>query len=156
MSLNFVPFLFATPSKVVSKVIVNQLKEHINVLISLFQTGFISGRNIHENIIVAQELIHSLRRMKNKKGGLVIKVDLAYDRLKRMKDTLNSFCNMSGHMVSVEKMTILFAKCVTQSQNIIGAGRCVGHPELFYFFLLQHMLAASSQLLHTIYCSSPG
>lgn len=39
--------------KVVSKVTVNRLKEHMNLLISLFQTGFIFGRNIHENVIVA-------------------------------------------------------------------------------------------------------
>ena len=36
-----------------------------------------------DNVIVAQEKIHSIKRMKGKKGGMAIKVDLekAYDRI---------------------------------------------------------------------------
>jgi hypothetical protein len=39
--------------KVVSKVLVERLKECIPFVISPYQTGFVPGRNIHENIIVA-------------------------------------------------------------------------------------------------------
>jgi hypothetical protein len=48
-----------------------------------FQTGFVPGRNIHDNIIVAKEMIHSMHKMKGKKGAFAIKVDLAkaYDKL---------------------------------------------------------------------------
>ena len=70
--------------KVVTKVVVNRLKEVIDDIVSPYQTGFIPGRIIHENIVVAQELVHTMRRMTGRKGGLAIKVDLAkaYDRLK--------------------------------------------------------------------------
>lgn len=39
-------------------------------------------RNIHENIVVAQELLHSMNKLKDNKGFFAIKVDLAkaYDK----------------------------------------------------------------------------
>ncbi|PNX98123.1 ribonuclease H [Trifolium pratense] len=69
--------------KVVSKVIVERLKDCIPLIISPYQTGFVPGRNIHENIIVAQEMIHSMTKMKGSMGYIAIKVDLskAYDML---------------------------------------------------------------------------
>jgi hypothetical protein len=41
----------------------------------------VPGRNIHENIVVAKEMIHTMNRMKSKKGAFTIIVDLskAYD-----------------------------------------------------------------------------
>jgi hypothetical protein len=72
-----------TNYKIVSKVVVERLKDCIEKLISPFQTGFVPGRNIHENVIVAKEMIHSMHKMKGKKGVFAIKVDLskAYDKL---------------------------------------------------------------------------
>jgi hypothetical protein len=69
--------------KVVSKVVVERLKDCIPIIISPYQTGFVPGRNIHENIIVAQEMTHSMVKMKGRKGYVAIKVDLskAYDKL---------------------------------------------------------------------------
>ncbi|PNX97637.1 ribonuclease H, partial [Trifolium pratense] len=62
---------------------VERLKEHIPKLVSPFQAGFVPGRNIHENIIFGQEMIHSMHHMKGKKAYFAIKVDLskAYDKL---------------------------------------------------------------------------
>jgi hypothetical protein len=64
-------------------VVVERLKECISRLISPFQTGFVPGRNIHENIIVAKETVHSMNKMKGKRGAFAIKVDLskAYDKI---------------------------------------------------------------------------
>jgi hypothetical protein len=72
-----------TNYKIVSKVVVERLKECISRLISPFQTGFVPGRNIHENIIVAKETVHSMNKMKGKRGAFAIKVDLskAYDKI---------------------------------------------------------------------------
>jgi hypothetical protein len=64
-------------------VVVERLKECISRLISPFQTGFVPGRNIHENIIVAKQTVHSMKKMKGKRGAFAIKVDLskAYDKI---------------------------------------------------------------------------
>jgi hypothetical protein len=67
----------------VSKIIVERLKAYIPKLVFPFQVGFIPGRNIHENIIIAQEMIHSMGKVKGRKGYFVIKGDFskAYDKL---------------------------------------------------------------------------
>ncbi|KAK2390438.1 hypothetical protein QL285_063981 [Trifolium repens] len=78
----FRPISFCnTIYKVVSKVVVELLKDCIPFIISPYQTGFVPGRNIHENIIVAQEMTHNMVKMKGRKGYVAIKVDLskAYD-----------------------------------------------------------------------------
>jgi hypothetical protein len=46
------------------------------ILISEYQSRFIPGRQIVDNIIVAQEEIHSMHDMKDRKGLMAIKVDL--------------------------------------------------------------------------------
>lgn len=69
--------------KILSKVIVNRLKNCVAEIVSPFQIGFIPGRSVHENIVVAQEMIHCMNRLKSKMGYFAIKVDLAkaYDNL---------------------------------------------------------------------------
>lgn len=70
--------------KILSKIVVNRLKPIMTDIISPFQIGFISQRSIHENIIVAQEMLHSMHKMRGKNSIFTIKVDLAkaYDMLK--------------------------------------------------------------------------
>lgn len=70
--------------KIVSKMIVNRLKPVFPHIISNSQSAFIQGRSIFDNIIIAQEVTHS---MKNKRTGHIgfvsAKLDMAkaYDRL---------------------------------------------------------------------------
>lgn len=70
--------------KTITKVIVNKLKGCLMNIISPFQASFSSGRCIQDNIIIVQEMIHSMRKIRSKKGFMAIKVDLekAYDHLK--------------------------------------------------------------------------
>ncbi|GAU31728.1 hypothetical protein TSUD_215290 [Trifolium subterraneum] len=70
--------------KVLTKVIVNRLKPLIPNIISPYQTGFIPTRSIHENIVVAQEMVHSMSKMRGRNGYVAVKVDLAkaYDRIR--------------------------------------------------------------------------
>lgn len=53
-------------------------------IISPNQSSFVPGRRTLDNIIVAQEVIHSMRNMSGKKGFMALKIDLekAYDRIK--------------------------------------------------------------------------
>lgn len=56
--------------KVLSKVLVNKMKYLIDTIISPYQTGFIPSRNIQENIVVAQEMLHNINKMKGNKVSL--------------------------------------------------------------------------------------
>ena len=69
--------------KCITKIIMNRLKPSLPSLILPFQASFILKRNIQDNIIIAQELMHSLKKMRERRGFFVIKVDLekAYDCL---------------------------------------------------------------------------
>ena len=70
--------------KMISKCIVQKLKRVLPRLVSPIQSSFIPGRQITDNVIVMQEVLHSMRRKTGIKGWMAIKLDLekAYDRLR--------------------------------------------------------------------------
>ncbi|CAL1363580.1 unnamed protein product [Linum trigynum] len=78
--------------KAITKAITNRLKPIMRKLVSPRQSSFIPGRQTTDNIIVLQEVLHTLRKKKGKRGGIVMKIDLekAYDRLRWdfLRDTL--------------------------------------------------------------------
>ena len=69
--------------KTITKLLANRLKAIMPKLFGPSQTSFVLGRHIMENIVIAQEVIHSMRRKKGRIGQMAIKVDLekAYDQL---------------------------------------------------------------------------
>lgn len=114
--------------KTLTKVIVGRLKTILPYIISPYQASFVPRRCIQDNIIIAQEMIHSMKRMKAKKGFMTIKVDLekAYYRLswdfihKTLKET-----NIPVDMINV------IMECITSSSlNTLWNGRKteVFHP----------------------------
>jgi len=69
--------------KIVTKVLVARLRQVLSPLISPMQIAFVLGRRGIDNVIIIQELIHSLACKKGKMGGMAIKINLekAYDRM---------------------------------------------------------------------------
>ena len=69
--------------KIVTKILVNQLKHLMPTLVSSSQTAFVLGRRGTDNVITAQELVYTIEQKKGKEGFMIIKIDLekAYDRL---------------------------------------------------------------------------
>lgn len=58
--------------KVISKVLVNQIRPHMDSLISPYQAAFIPGRQGADNAIIVKELIHTIGRTKGSKGTMAI------------------------------------------------------------------------------------
>ena len=71
--------------KIISKVLVNRMKTMLTDVISDYQSAFVPGRMITNNVIVSFEMLHYL---KNKKGSknvqMAAKLDMskAYDKVK--------------------------------------------------------------------------
>ena len=70
--------------KVTTKIIVNRMTNLMKYVVSPNQVSFIKGRSITDNIIIAQECVHSMNNCKTKAGWMTIKVDLekAYDKIR--------------------------------------------------------------------------
>lgn len=75
-----------------TKAMTTRIKGVIRELIGSEQSNFVPERQITDNIVVYQEVLHSMRKKKGNKGYMTLKIDLekAYDRLswKFIEDTL--------------------------------------------------------------------
>lgn len=62
--------------KIVSWMIMNRLKQILSELISQNQASFVPGRHGSDNFIVCQEIVHSMKYTKAKRGAMMLKLDL--------------------------------------------------------------------------------
>lgn len=75
--------LYTIVYKIVSKVIVNRIRPFMQQFVSPLQAAFIPGRKGHDNMIITQEILHSMEKKKDCSGVMALKIDLekAFDRL---------------------------------------------------------------------------
>ncbi|XP_039065453.1 uncharacterized protein LOC120210860 [Hibiscus syriacus] len=96
--------------KLIIKIIVNRRNPLLSHWISETQTSFVHDRSITDNIIIAQEVVHSMRLKKGKIGYMAIKIDLEkeYDRLEWtfIDDTLKE-------LRIPDKLRMLIMRCVS-------------------------------------------
>lgn len=97
--------------KIVSKILCNKLKVVLPSLISDSQTTFVQGRVISDNILIAHEIMNSMKGRRNgKKGFMAVKLDMAkaYDRIEW------SFLERALRMMGFEERWIRWImKCVS-------------------------------------------
>ncbi|KAH1074705.1 hypothetical protein J1N35_027033 [Gossypium stocksii] len=67
--------------KIIAKILSRRLREVIGDLVSETQCAFIRGRQIFDGILIANEVIHSMKKMERNGGKLIFKLDFskAYD-----------------------------------------------------------------------------
>ena len=69
--------------KVITKIISRCLRDIMGKIVRRYRCSFIAGRHSSDNIIIAQQVIHSIKAKIGRKGCMAVKVDLekAYDHL---------------------------------------------------------------------------
>ena len=68
-----------------AKVLANRIKPILSTIISEEQSAFVAGRSIIDNVIVAFEVIHGMKRKtRGNNGDVAFKIDIskAYDRIR--------------------------------------------------------------------------
>lgn len=131
--------------KVITKIISHRLHGMMGKLVGPCQSSFVPRRQSGDNIIIAQEIFHSLRKKSGKIGLMAIKVDLekAYDRLKWdfIRDTLQdigipgNLVNLIWHCISTPTMRMLW-NGETLESFIPSRGIRQGDPLSPYLFVL--------------------
>lgn len=111
--------------KLAKKMIANRFKTVLNDIIGSFQTSFIPGRQGINNFAVYQEVIHTLKYTKAKRGGMVLKLDMekAYDRMewRFVKETLLD-AGLPRRMVSVIMNILSESSCRLSSCRLFWNG----------------------------------
>ena len=157
--------------KIISKILVNRLKNHLGGAISENQAAFVPGRMITDNAIIAHEVYYALKARKRQANSyMALKTDItkAYDRLEWsfLEETMK-------HMGFNTKWISWIMKCVTTVSysvlingsphgNVIpGRGIRQGDPLSPYLFILcaevlSHMMkqAESTRNLKGIHLST--
>ncbi|KAL8126087.1 hypothetical protein AgCh_013389 [Apium graveolens] len=111
--------------KVISKVLANRLKSIIDFVISDNQSAFIPGRLITDNVMIAHELMHFMKRKSTgKQGWMALKVDMskAYDRVE-----WGFLAAVLARLGFDPKVIRLYMACISSvTYQIAHAGRVFG------------------------------
>ncbi|XP_073280655.1 uncharacterized protein [Primulina huaijiensis] len=104
--------------KIISKVLANRLKKVLPHVISPFQSAFVAGRSITDNIQISFEITHYMKRQtrgKIKNTALKFDISKAYDRIE-----WNYFIRIMEKMGFAPKWIQYMKLCVTTNAGRLG------------------------------------
>ncbi|XP_016706908.2 uncharacterized protein [Gossypium hirsutum] len=132
--------------KIIAKVLVLRMSETLGSCVNEAQGAFILGRLISDNVLIAYEILHSLKMKKRgKKGNFALKLDMSkvYDRVEWdflagvevVRAIIHEYEMVSGKRVNFEKFLIYFGANVVFSVqedivNLLGV-RLASNPEKY-------------------------
>ncbi|XP_026397067.1 uncharacterized protein LOC113291789 [Papaver somniferum] len=138
------------------QLVANRIRPFLKKLISPYQAAFVPRRAIHDNIIIAHEVIHSMKHKEGLNGTMALKLDLskAFGRLEwniliKVLDSFGfskDFCNLIMQCVSTTSISVLLngSPC-DQFEPTRGVRQ--GDPLFPYLFILAMEYLSSSLLV---------
>ncbi|KAA3485540.1 reverse transcriptase [Gossypium australe] len=109
--------------KIVAKILVNRIRDILGDCINEAQGAFIPGRLISDNVLIAYEVLHSLRMKRSgKRGNFALKLDMskAYDRVE-----WDFLARMMKSLGFHDDWIVLIMRCVCSvSYSICLNGMC--------------------------------
>nr|GFB91334.1 putative RNA-directed DNA polymerase, eukaryota, reverse transcriptase zinc-binding domain protein [Tanacetum cinerariifolium] len=156
--------------KCISKIITNRIKESLKVLVSANQSAFVPGRNISDNILLTQELMHNYHLDRGPpRCAFKVNIQKAYDTVDWtfLHEVLLGF----GFHVCLVGWIMECVTTTSFSININGSlhgyfkgkkGLRQGDPPFLYLFtlvmevltlMLQKRVQASDSFSYHRYCS---
>jgi len=114
-----------TTYKIIARILVNRMRPILQRLIHPCQSAFVPNRAIHDNILVAHEIMNKFRHSKGKRGYVALKLDMekAYDRIE-----WDFLFNCLQQLGFDDKWITWIRECVsTVTYSILLNGESCGH-----------------------------
>lgn len=107
--------------KIISKILADRLKPWLTFIISKYQSAFIPGMLITDNILIAHEILHSLQTKKIKHAYMALKLDIAKAFDKVEWNFIEAMMRKLGFADKWCKWVMACVKSVTYSVLIYGS-----------------------------------
>ncbi|XP_074314246.1 uncharacterized protein LOC141649455 [Silene latifolia] len=122
--------------KVITRCITNRLKKYMGKLVGDFQNAFVPGRNIGDNILITNEILHKISSSRSgRMGRMAFKADMskAYDRLdwnfirgnskscESLDKVIKDYCHASGQVINDNKSSMM----LSSSSSLSFARKCL-------------------------------
>ncbi|XP_026458890.1 uncharacterized protein LOC113359483 [Papaver somniferum] len=105
--------------KIISKLIVIRMKPLMDRIISPTQAAYVPQRLTNDNIVMAHELVHSMKKSRKKQDDVMLFFQADQGSIEQVKLCLQNFGNLSGQMINFSKSSAFIAGELCQSDKLV-------------------------------------
>ncbi|XP_026429794.1 uncharacterized protein LOC113326221 [Papaver somniferum] len=149
-----------TSYKIISKIMSSRMKKFMKKIISPLQASYVPGRQISDNIHLAQEIVHTMKNKKELSKYLALKLDMskAFDRLEWpfLMDVMSKmgffpeWCNLIIQCIDTTKISITLNGAPCDSYQPTRAVRQDGAPSISHLFFADDCLLFINANLYNV------